>query len=146
MRTDEQRAGFVDEFLSHFGVKGMRWGQTTKSSRVTVSQKGRAGKKLKSEGGHGRKPSSDAIAAKKLGQVKKKSGVHALSNQEIEAYSKRLQLEQNLKRLEFENKPAAKKFVSKLLGQQGSNAANQVASQATSKAVKRTLAKTALAA
>jgi len=140
MRTDEQTASFVEEVL-HFGVKGMRWGVRT--SRVSVSQKG---KKLKSSGGHDRKPSQDAVKAKTIGQIKKKSGTHALTNQELEAYSKRLQLESNVKRLEFESKPAAKRFVSKLLMQQGSNAANQVAGQATSKAVKRTLAKTALAA
>lgn len=143
--SDVKKFPSVDEVLSHYGVKGMRWGmrRSAPTAKVTVTQKG---KKLRSAGGEGRKASSDAVRAQTIKQVKKKSGIKALSDDELRSYSNRLQLEQQVKRLEFESKPAAKKFVSKLLGQQGSIAANQVATQATTKAVKKSLAKTALAA
>lgn len=131
--------------LLHAGVKGMKWGvrKAPPTSKVTVTQKG---KKLKSTGGSGRKASSDAVKTKEISQIIKKSGIHALSNQDLQTFATRLNMEANVKRLNYQNQPAAKKFVSSLLGQTGKNAATQVANEATSKQVKKLLVKTAIGA
>lgn len=145
-----QASLFIGETLKHHGVKGMKWGKTTKRSaaptpKVTITTKGKKNK-TKVAGGEGVPIHKDAVAKVTVGQVKKKSGVNALSDNDLKQYASRLELEQRVKRLEFESSSPSKKFIKKLLGQQGSQAANQVASQATTKAVKKGLAKTALAA
>lgn len=132
----------VDNILEHFGVKGMKWGVRNKSRSVTVSDKGR---KLKTSGGHGRPASGDAVRARTTGQIGKKSGLKALSDQELESYRRRLQLESSVKRLEFEEKSPARRFVGKILQEQGSKAANQIGDEATRR-VRRKVFKAATAA
>lgn len=122
----------VENLLTHHGVKGMKWGvRRNRSSNVTVSDKK---KKLKTSGGHGRPAHSDAVSARTLGQVGKKSGLKALSNQELQAYANRLQLEQNVSRLNYNEKSAPRRFVSSLLGRQGSQLANDAAKTGATKA------------
>lgn len=126
----------VKAVLAHHGVKGMRWGvRRSTSSSVTVSQKG---KKLKSTGGAGRAPSSDAVRAQTLGQIKKKSGVHALSNEELQAYQKRLNLEQNVKNLSAQQ-PGVKNWIKRTLTKQGNQQVNTAASSGAAKAGKAAL-------
>jgi hypothetical protein len=146
MRVDDSTDTFVGDILKHHGVKGMRWGvrRASPTRDVTITTKGRKNK-TKVAGGEGIEIHKDAIAKVTVGQVKKKSGVNAVSDNDLKQYASRLELEQRVKRLEFESASPSKKFIKKLLGQQGSQAANQVASQATTKAVKKGLAKTALA-
>lgn len=129
--------------LLHAGVKGMKWGVRRKQtpSAVTVTQKG---KKLKSTGGANRPASSDAIKTKELGQVLKKSGIHALSNEDLQTYSTRLNMEANAKRLNYQNQPVAKKFVANLLGQTAKTSVTTAANEAASKQVKKMLLKTAI--
>ncbi len=120
------------DVLSHFGVKGMKWGvRRNRSSSVTVSDKG---KKLKTSGGYKRSAHPDAVAARTLGQVGKSSGLKALSNQELQTYAHRLQLEQNVKRLNYNELSAPKRFVASLLGRQGSQLAGEAAKTGTAKA------------
>lgn len=137
----------VENILEHFGVKGMRWGVRRKATvgptEVIVSDKR---KKIKTSGGERRPASPDAVRARTIGQVGKKSGLKALSDAELSAYSKRLNLEQQVKRLEYNEKNAARRFVASLLGQSGKNAVQNAANEAASKAVKRRLAKGAVAA
>lgn len=136
----------VNDILEHYGVKGMRWGTRRSGvppSSVIITQKG---KKLKAKGGENYTASPDAIRAKTIGQVKKKSGVSAISNKDLQTYSSRLNLEQNVKRLDYNKKNAAQKFVSSLLGNTGKSAAQQVANEAASKQVKRLLLKGAVTA
>jgi hypothetical protein len=131
----------VADILAHHGVKGQRWGVRRKATvgaqEVIVSDKR---KKLKTSGGAGHPAHSDAVRARKSGQVAKKSGYKALSNQELQAYTQRLNLEQQAKRLSFEDSSPPKKFVLKLLGQTGKQQASEVANQAASSAIKKTIA------
>lgn len=136
MRTDEHTSKFMRDFLVHYGVKGMRWGQRT-ASPVSVSQKG---KKLKTKGGGGQPAHADAVRKAAVARTKKKSGINALSDKELTAYANRLQLEQRVKGLEYSQKGRARRFIGTLLGNQGKQAANQIASDGTSRAVKKTMA------
>jgi hypothetical protein len=74
----------VDEFLAHYGVKGMHWGVR------------------RDRGTHG--PSSaDHQQVVSIGQkINTHGGIHALSNDELETVNKRLNLEQNFHRLTHE--------------------------------------------
>lgn len=137
----------VQNILAHFGVRGMRWGVRRKATvgprEVIVSDKR---KKLKTSGGQGRPASGDAVRARTLGQVGRKSGLKALSDQELQAYSRRLNLEQQVKRLEYNEKSAAKKFVLRALGKAGSQTIDKVTDDASNKARLTIAAKMAAAA
>jgi hypothetical protein len=143
-RTEMGRTKTVT--LLHYGVKGMRWGvrRSRAPTSVTVSQKGR--KRLKAIGGENQPASSDAVKTKTLGQVAKKSGYQALTNEDLKSYTNRLNLEQNAKRLDYANKNPAKKFVASLLGKTGKSAAEQAANEVASKQVKKMLARGAVTA
>lgn len=139
--SDITTPNIVENILTHFGKKGMRWGQRSRSSGpqgVSVKDKG---KKLKTSGGRGFKAHPDAVRARTLGQVGKKSGVKALSNKDLEAYSRRLNLEGSVKRLNYSNSSPPKKFVLSLLGQTGKNQASEVANNIASHQVKKHLTK-----
>jgi hypothetical protein len=135
----------IDHILTHHGVKGMKWGvrrdRTPRS--VTVTQKG---KKLKAVGGKNQPAHPDAVRVKTIGQIRKKSGAQALSNQDLEAFNKRLNLEASAQRLDYGQKSRARKFVASLLGTTGKNSAQAVANEASSRAVKRILVKGAAVA
>jgi hypothetical protein len=113
----------------------MKWGvrRNRTPTSVTVSQKG---KKLKTSGGKNQPAHTDAVKVATIGQVRKKSGAHALSNQELEAYNKRLNLEASAQRLSYNHKSPGSKFVATLLGQSGKNSAQALANEASTRAVK----------
>lgn len=122
----------MDDIL-HYGTKGMRWGvRNGKGEPTAVSVKDK-GKKLKAKGGEGLPAHPDAIKAKTLGQQRKASGAKALSNKELKAYAERLRLEQEVKKLEMNEKSGAKKFIAGLLKntakQQAASVVNQEASR-----------------
>lgn len=128
---------FVEDFLEHYGVKGMRWGVRKKrtATAVTVTQKG---KKLKAKGGENQTPSSDAITAKSLEQVIKKSGVQALSNDHLRVYNERLNLEANANRLRSQNVGPGQKFVKELLGVTSDVAMQDIKNRSSAAQVKST--------
>lgn len=143
MRIDEGTDALVENFLAHVGVKGMRWGvrRSAPTARVTVTQKG---KKLKAKGGVGRKAAPEAVRVQELRQVRKKSGVSALSNEDLQAYQKRLNLEQNVKQLELKQ-PGVSNWIKRTVLRQGDQHVNNVAQTGASKAGKKAI-KLAMAA
>lgn len=93
-----------DKVLAHFGVKGMKWGVRRNRRPVKVTVATKPGGKIKTKGGRNQPASKDAIAAAKLKQRAKKSRASSLSNQEMQALIRRMQLEKqykDLKRADF---------------------------------------------
>jgi hypothetical protein len=142
----KQSTDIVENILAHHGVKGMRWGVRRKATvgaqEVIISDKR---KKLKTSGGAGHPAHPEAIRARTSGQIAKKSGLKALSDAQLREYNNRLNLEQQAKRLSFEDSSPPKKFVLKLLGQTGKQQASEAANTVVSKQVKRALTAAALA-
>lgn len=139
-----QTSLIVEDILSHHGVLGMKWGRRSSSSGPqSVSVRDR-GKKFKATGGAGHPGHKDAVAPRVSGRIAKKSGVKALSNQQLEEYNKRLNLEQNYKRLSYNDKNAGQKFVARLLGKTGQTQAEAAANQVAAHQVKKLMVKTAI--
>jgi 2'-5' RNA ligase len=135
-----QGALMVDEILEHHGVRGMRWGVRRKNigspNEVTVSvDKG----KLKAKGGEGHGPSEEAKAAAATKQKAKASGVHSLSNEEIQAAVTRMNLESNFKQATTKTKQTVpgQKFVLNLLKNTGNAQVQRVVNDQATKAVKK---------
>lgn len=130
-----QTSMLIGEVLEHHGVKGMRWGiRKDRSSNVSVSDKR---KRLKTSGGHDLPAHPDAIRSRTIGQKGKASGTKALSDEELQAYTKRLNLEANFKRAQYADKNPAAKFVATLLGQTGKTQAGIVANEVAGQQVKK---------
>jgi hypothetical protein len=129
----------VENILAHFGVRGMRWGVRRKATvgpqEVFVSRSRVPGsKRLKAKGGGGHPSTKEGLSAREIGQIGKKSGLHALSDQQLNQYARRIQLEQNVARLQYNEKTRGAKFVDQFLGRQGSQLANSAAREAGTKA------------
>ena len=101
----------VDDFLTHYGVLGMKWG------RRKSSGSGSTGTTAKPAGNK----SEDYKTAKGL-QRKKLSD---MSNKEIETLTKRLQLETSYRRLTAPTKSKGKQFVETALSNVGKKVASE---------------------
>jgi hypothetical protein len=113
-----------------------RGAAAAKSARkVTVKDKG---KRLKTSGGKGVATHPDALRAHKLDQIVKKSGTKALSNEDLQAYSTRLQLEQSVSRISSNNKSAGAKVSKLILARAGNKAIDEVLNAST-RSVKKTI-------
>lgn len=117
----------VEDFLEHFGVKGMRWG-VRKAREVSAPQLQRHTKtgKIRVVGGKGQPAHNDAKRAAILGQVAKASGTHALSNDEMKLLLTRLDLESRYSKLNPPKKNAAVSFTTKLLAEVGNQELRKV--------------------
>lgn len=112
----------AEEFLEHYGVKGMKWGQHIKRKsgdtgpqEVTTQHKGR---RLVAKGGGKHTPHEDAINAAISKQIANKSGTHSLSNKDLQAAVNRMNLEKQFNQLNPRKGPVAKgqAFIKTLLG------------------------------
>lgn len=81
-----------EQFLKHFGVKGMRWGVTRANVRSGLSAGGKAL-------ADAYKPSQDAKAAGKAQVKAKLGGVRAMSNREMQQVIHRMELERRYREL-----------------------------------------------
>lgn len=136
-----------DVILEHHGIKGMKWGVRRKATvgpqEVIISD---TRKKIKTSGGGGHPAHPDAVRARTIGQISKKSGTKALSNKDLETYSKRLNMESQVKRLNYNESNPAKKLVLSIAGQSGKNAVQGVAQEAATKQVRRAVVRAGLLA
>ena len=112
-----------DEALAHYGVKGMKWGVRKRDKApqgpADIEVKAKPGKAIKTKGGERHGASEDAIAKAVLKQKAKASTIDSLSNEELQALTKRLQLEANYTKLiNGEESRKGKSFVDKLLGKE----------------------------
>lgn len=128
----------AQDILTHHGTLGMKWGRrrASGSQPVVVTDKR---KKIKTSGGKGFPAHADAIRARSIAQKGKKSGLKALSDQELQAYTKRINLEQSVKRATISEKSGIKKFIATLLVQTGKNQTNAVANEVATQQVKKHL-------
>jgi hypothetical protein len=109
-----------EEFLSHFGIKGMRWG-VRKAEAVTTQTHidtglARRRTQIEAKGGMSHPAHPDAIKAAIQKQKLKKSGTDALSTDELKSLANRLQLEGQVRTLSTKK---GQKFVSKQLEESG---------------------------
>lgn len=94
------RVTSVEDFLEHYGVKGMRWGV----------RRGRNAKEA---------PSAEASRAANIRDRAKRSKPKALSNAELREAIERMNLEQQFKRLSTNEKPVVTRFIASTLQEIG---------------------------
>lgn len=126
----EQHSG---DSLQHFGRKGMKWGQhifTRGKDGGTSSTKGSA--------------SQDHLQVMGIKTTAKTSGVQALSNKDLQDAIRRMQLENDFKRLSSGTKNSGATWATKFLKNVGQQQAQQVANQIAAKQVAKLLAKSAI--
>jgi hypothetical protein len=103
-----QQSDFTsDDVLAHYGVKGMHWGQRKKNNPA----------------------SSDSASATKTKTVAKKQGLHTVSNAELQAAIRRMQLEQDFKRLKVNEQAPIKRWVASTLLEIGKREVQQRAAK-----------------
>lgn len=141
---DDELAAFLadlatDEFLEHFGVKGMRWG--TRRARSTGTSPSHTAPRK------GKFPSRHVPASRRVGMPKQhhpvaddaartlqlksqlsKHGPQSLSNQDLQHLVKRMQLENQLRQLDPIHKSTGRKIVDEAV-KIGGGAAKQTAAQ-----------------
>lgn len=118
----------VDDFIEHFGVKGMKWGRR-KAEKATVTTSSSSPKPRMSE---------DARTASNAKNKMAKSGIDALSNKELQGLVNRMNLEQQYSRLTTEQPAkvhAGKKFAQDLVANTAKNAVQEVAKNYAKKGV-----------
>ena len=94
----------VDNFLEHYGVKGMKWGVRRYSVRKRKSAP---------------RPSDEGAASRKILSKQKKFGTVALTNHELRVVNARIKLEQEFHKLNPKPKSKLDKgndFAKKLIG------------------------------
>lgn len=91
----------VTSFLQHYGVKGMRWGKSKNPS------------------------SSDAERSTSVRTAVKKKGLHTVSNKDLQDAIRRMQLQQDFKRLSVNEKSAVTRWISSTLLEVGKREVQQ---------------------
>ena len=115
----------VEEFLAHYGVKGMRWG-VRRSVRGGSSPSSRP------------KPSEDAVRVKEHKNRVKKGGTDALTTEELQRLVTRLNLEKQYSTLQ---PPGAGKRTSKFVADLLVNVGKQQASKVANDQINKRMAK-----
>lgn len=147
VEDDELIQASIDHnFLSHFGIKGMRWGVRRENpsgglpTPVTVSTKPNSSK-IQTKGGANHPASDEAKRSASIHQKLKKSGVNSLSNKEMQELVTRLNLEQQLSKLTTPQKSQFQRNVEQTLNQTMSKAMSQIANQAMTRLMDQAMKK-----
>lgn len=113
--------------LEHFGIRGMKWGvRRERGSSGTVG------------GTHGHGTASDAEKAKEFATRAKASGLHTLSNTELQHLVTRQNLEMQYKRLQGNSKlDAGTKVAKEVLLNVGKQQLSRVVSEGVTSIIKR---------
>ncbi len=109
----------IEDFLEHYGVKGMKWGVRKRVSNAVT--KARGGPKL---------PDSADAAEAKVSKKKAKNNVGSLSNKELQALVTRMNLEQQYSRLAVGDRGPAQKFIADTLTNVGKQQLTRLANDA----------------
>jgi len=112
----------TENYLAHYGVKGMKWGKRKSSSTKQIS--------LSRDPTH-----PDASTAKDLKFKAKRSGTDALSNSELQTAITRMNLEQQYSKLSPNTKYRGQKIAEDVLGKTGKQLASEYAKQGAKLAV-----------
>lgn len=127
-----------EAFLSHYGIKGMRWGQRKTRSVSAESHVDtglvRRRTKVQVKGGEAHPAHDDAVKAAIQQQKLKKSGTAALSNSELRELATRIQLEEQVKTLTTSK---GRKFTRRQLETQGQQQVQKGLNTALTKGAKR---------
>lgn len=129
--------------LMHYGVKGMKWGVRRKRYLSKIRAKGRKIKRDRAKKRQARKAERVASkATKKTVEQTKRKSISEMSDEELNAAIRRMQLERQYKELAAANNPKqdkGKKFVTEVLETSGKSLATQVVNhygaQALNKAI-----------
>lgn len=137
----DQSEEFVEDFLAHYGVKGMRWGirRDRETTKVRASQS--PGRKVKATGGDGQKASADATRAAINRQKAARSTTDSLSDAELKKLLNRMRMEVEYEKLKPESlQVRAAKFITSEFMNIGMNIAKEMAVNAIRGEVKKTTA------
>lgn len=108
--ADRRGVKSVDDFLKHFGVKGMKWGRHKKSAPIA----------------------EDAARKMDVKSKVKKNGVKNVSNKDLQDAINRMNLEQQFKRLSTNERPVVTRFIASTLQEIGKREVQaQIAKKAT---------------
>jgi hypothetical protein len=104
--TGGARVSSVENFLAHYGVKGMKWGVRVRSSSKEA-------------------PSEDSNRSTAIRARAKTGKVKALSNKELQEAINRMNLEQQFKRLSTNERPVVTRFIASTLMEIGKREVQQ---------------------
>jgi hypothetical protein len=140
----------LDNILAHHGIKGQKWGvrrlnpgRASGAVAVRTKVKPRAHMKTKvaTRGGRGQPAVPEAIKAREKQQILKKSGVNALSDEDLRMLQNRLNLEQNVVRLsQTKVNKAGKDFVEQEAKKRGTAAIASASTKAGRAAIRKKMA------
>jgi hypothetical protein len=112
--ADRRVTDVVATFLSHYGVKGMKWGVKRNA------------------------PSADSESSTRTKLTAKKKGVHTVSNADLQAAIRRMQLEQDFKRLKTNEKSLVTRWIASTMLEIGKREVQQrVAKKVATTAIKK---------
>lgn len=129
-----------DDSFGHAGIKGMKWGIRRKTDSATgrVEQTGSTGLKP-------RIGSADQIAQDRIAKKISTGGTQSLSNADMQAYSRRLQMTKDLDKVLSEQSTADKAkadgFIKSFVKKQASRQADRVINKALDVAVEQAIKK-----
>lgn len=139
-----QQSDAVDDFLEHYGVKGMKWGVRRKTSSISKLKEGDRVKLKDGSRGTMREvkpggtPPPNSRPLKKSDKPKKLKGPELLSDAELRQRINRLQMEKQYKDLTAADKSRGKKVV-EYIGKEALGIGRDLARESVKTAVKSQL-------